>query len=111
MALLSNHSLFLFMVGALTHPYIPLHFEEMIFLLISTIFRRAGKKRLLGDCAHLRRLWRCLVKNQCVDLFQHGDSGFTEEEEKDDANREIAYERIFTLSIGGAYDTFRHMDN
>ena len=26
-------------------------------------------------------------------------------------NREIAYERIFAKSIGGAYDTFRHMDS
>ena len=28
----------LFLFGALSHPYIPLHFEEMIFPLVSTIF-------------------------------------------------------------------------
>ena len=26
-------------------------------------------------------------------------------------NREIAYEQIFAQSIGGVYDTFRHMDS
>ena len=37
-ALLSNHSLYPSFFGAPTHPYIPLHFEEMIFPLVSDIF-------------------------------------------------------------------------
>ena len=66
------------------------------------------ERESLGDWAHLRRERRGLVENQRNNLFQLGDSGFTEEEEYDDddddtENREIACEVILSWRTEGTY--------
>ena len=59
--------------------------------------------------AHLRR------ERQRSNLFQLGDSGFTEEDEEydddDDAteNREIVWKRILSWRTEGTYEVFRHV--
>ena len=56
-----------------------------------------------------RGVW---LKNQCNNLFQHGDSGFTEKEDEDycddddddTENCEIACERILSWRTEGTYE-------
>ena len=58
------------------------------------------------------------MKNQCNNLFQLGDSGFTEEEDEeydydddhDMENREITCERILSWRTEGTYEVFRHIN-
>ena len=76
----------------------------------------------LGECVHLRRLWKRLVKKinastrssvEIASLLKKKKKKkmmmmMKKMKKKKTRTREIAYQRIFAQSIGGAYDTLRH---